>query len=153
PGGRSDTGGGCWRGWRGVERCPTATCRCPRRPEPGGMRAVRRRGGSRRPASRRHSAHRGSALRSLGPGNMTEPTMKDPAALAALLADPTRVNDLPAPVISGLLMQVAALQSALAARSIQLAVEPPPPEDRLLTVDEAAALLGVTVDWLRRRPR
>jgi hypothetical protein len=59
----------------------------------------------------------------------------------------------PAPVISGLLMQVAALQSALAARSIQLAVEPPPPEDRLLTVDEAAALLGVTVDWLRRRPR
>ncbi|MFN8543255.1 MAG: hypothetical protein U0807_03505 [Candidatus Binatia bacterium] len=28
----------------------------------------------------------------------------------------------------------------------------PPPEDRLVTIDEAAERLGVTKDWLRRRP-
>jgi predicted DNA-binding transcriptional regulator AlpA len=54
--------------------------------------------------------------------------------------------------LPAILSQVAALQSALAARllSMQNHPQPIPAEDRLLTVQEAASRLGTSEDWLYR---
>ena len=72
--------------------------------------------------------------------------------LAALLVDPARVVDLPPEAMPAILAQLAALQTAVAAR---LASGPPTTSnrepDRLLTVDQAAQRLAVSKDWLRRR--
>jgi hypothetical protein len=68
--------------------------------------------------------------------------------LDAVLADPASVPVEQIPVAIGELERVKAV---LLAR-----LTPPAPAggsaDRLLTVDEAAARLSVTPDWLRRRP-
>ena len=76
--------------------------------------------------------------------------------LRDLLNDPTRAAAVPATEVAALLIriasehhQLAALAAALAARLVAM---PPPEEDRLLDIDEAAARLCVTRDWLRRRP-
>lgn len=62
------------------------------------------------------------------------------------------IHDLGSTEIPALLSQVAALQSALAARllSVQDHHQPVTPEDRLLTVEEAASRLGTSEDWLYR---
>jgi predicted DNA-binding transcriptional regulator AlpA len=54
--------------------------------------------------------------------------------------------------IPAFLSQVAALQSALAARrlSVQSHRQPTASEDRLLNVEEAASRLGTSEDWLYR---
>src|SRR5438046_1748383 len=77
--------------------------------------------------------------------------------LAALLADPARAAEVPTNTIPALLAQLAAeqarlsaIESALAARLAAVATTNGPPADRLLTVEEAAAKLGTTRDWLRR---
>ena len=76
----------------------------------------------------------------------------------ALLADPARAAEVPSDTIPALLAQLAAeqarlsaLESALAARLAEAAPNGPP-ADQLLTVEEAAAKLGTTRDWLRRHP-
>ena len=78
--------------------------------------------------------------------------MREPTSdLAALLADPARVADLPPEHVPEVLASLEALRARLWAR-LTHSPAPPAEPDRLLTVDEAAARLGVTRDWLRRRP-
>ena len=80
--------------------------------------------------------------------------------LAALLADPARAAEVPTDAIPALLAQLAAeqarvsaLETALAARlADEAAGTDGPHADQLLTVEEAAAKLGTTRDWLRRHP-
>jgi len=62
------------------------------------------------------------------------------------------IHDLGLTEIPALLSQVAALQSALAARllSVQGHHQTGASEDRLLTVEEAASRLGTSEDWLYR---
>ncbi len=62
------------------------------------------------------------------------------------------VHDLGSTDIPALLSQVAALQSALAARLLSMQDQhlPTSAEDRLLTVEEAALRLGTSEDWLYR---
>jgi hypothetical protein len=67
------------------------------------------------------------------------------------LADPERVQDVPPDALPALLAQFTALQIGLAARLAVVSGAPPDEPDRLLTIDEAAQLLAVTKDWLRRR--
>ena len=78
------------------------------------------------------------------------------AALAALLADPARAGDLPPERAVTLLLQLTALQAALAARLQAMPMSVIPAEkraeaDRLLTVAQAAEVLSVKAGWLYRR--
>jgi len=76
--------------------------------------------------------------------------------LPVLLADPDRLADLLPEQATAALIELAAIQTALAAR---LHSNPPrsiptggkQPEDRLLTPAQAAERLGVTLRWLYRR--
>ena len=84
--------------------------------------------------------------------------MTERVDLALLLADPARAAEVPADAIPALLAQLAAeqarlsaLETALAAR-LAAAAGTNGPHDQLLTIDEAAAKLGTTRDWLRRHP-
>jgi hypothetical protein len=82
-------------------------------------------------------------------------------ALAALLDEPTRATEVPAEHVPALLRQVSAAQHLLAVEQHRLAVVEGnladrlttlgAAPDRLLTAEDAAALLAVSVDWLRRR--
>jgi hypothetical protein len=76
--------------------------------------------------------------------------------LAALLADPARVADASGEALRGLLIEVAnertrldAVERGLLAQL--LAERNGRDEDRLLTLEEASAILGVLPDWLRRQ--
>ena len=77
--------------------------------------------------------------------------------LATLLADPTTTEGIALDAIPPLLCQLSALQTALATRLLQGGPSddesPTAEQDRLLTVDEAAAILGVTPKWLYRHKR
>jgi predicted DNA-binding transcriptional regulator AlpA len=77
--------------------------------------------------------------------------------LTKLLADPGQVTAVPPERVPILLAQLAALQSALAARLLVADAgrrrEPPPDDGRLLTAEEAAKILGVTPRWLYRQQR
>ena len=72
--------------------------------------------------------------------------------LAALLADPERVQDVPPDAVPALLAQLAALQIGLAARlAVRRPVEAPSvPPDELLDVLQAATLIRRSPSWLRR---
>jgi excisionase family DNA binding protein len=67
-----------------------------------------------------------------------------------LAADPSRAADLAPEVARALILRAAAVVAALAT-SPSAGPPAPVPEDRLLSVDEAARLLGVSPDWLYRR--
>jgi hypothetical protein len=77
--------------------------------------------------------------------------------LGVLLTDPGRVARVPVHQLPALLTQLASVQTRLAAVEGAVAARlldagtPEAQPDRLLTADEAAARLGVTKDWLRRR--
>jgi hypothetical protein len=76
--------------------------------------------------------------------------------LDEIAADPKSAASLPREVIAGLLLKVAAVESALATALLDpdyrvTAVPAPIDGDRLLVVEEAAAKLGVTCDYLYRR--
>jgi predicted DNA-binding transcriptional regulator AlpA len=82
--------------------------------------------------------------------------------LATLLADASRVADVPLEDVPALLAtlaaeqaRAAALQTALAARIIQAptAGTGAPDRDELLTVDAAAAMLSMSTQWLYRNAR
>jgi predicted DNA-binding transcriptional regulator AlpA len=76
--------------------------------------------------------------------------------LPILLADPTRLADLPPQEATAALVELAAIQTALAARlhaSTPQATRAADrePVDRLLKPEEAAECMGVTLRWLYRR--
>jgi len=77
-------------------------------------------------------------------------------SLDAIAADPKRAACLPHNVIAALLLKVAAVESALATALLDpdnpvTDVTAPIDGDRLLVIEEAAAKLGVTRDFLYRR--
>jgi hypothetical protein len=77
--------------------------------------------------------------------------------LTALLEDPAAADSIALAAIPSLLCQLSALHTALATRLLRIDQRedaPPSAEpDRLLTIDEAAAILGVTPKWLYRHKR
>jgi excisionase family DNA binding protein len=78
--------------------------------------------------------------------------VSEPFDFSGLIRDPARVEAIPASQIPALLTQLSTLQTAMAARLI--AEEKVAPQgDNLLTIEEAAARLGVSADWLYRRTR
>ncbi len=86
----------------------------------------------------------------------------DPALVPSLLADPSRVADLPLEVVTPLLGDVRRLETHLEGRmkglengngAARRGGEAPEEGDRLLTREEAAPLLGLTVEAFRRRER
>jgi predicted DNA-binding transcriptional regulator AlpA len=68
------------------------------------------------------------------------------------LPEPAAVATLPVEELPAVLAQLAALQSAVAAR---LADRPPPPpsSDETVDVDSAARLLGMSPSWLYRHAK
>lgn len=90
--------------------------------------------------------------------------MRGPAAtptLDQLADDPVRAHALPLEIVMALALRCAAIQAALAARLTQALLvsregEPRAmsQDDRLLTPQEASAILNVSVRWLyRHAPR
>jgi excisionase family DNA binding protein len=83
------------------------------------------------------------------------PTAPD---LAGMIRDPAVADRVPRDAIPGLLSQLSAVQIALTARLLLPVPEsahgqPVPAAERLLTVGEAAQLLGVRSRWLYRHHR
>ncbi len=74
------------------------------------------------------------------------------ATLAEIVTDPTRAVDLPAQHVPALLLQLAAAQTALAARLVSAPTLTPssPRVDELVDVAQAATLTGRSRSWLRK---
>jgi hypothetical protein len=78
--------------------------------------------------------------------------MASPPDLAVLLSDPAQVADVSVEALPALLAQLAAVQTAMAARlAVAVAAASNGTHDRLLSIEEASERLGVTKDWLRRK--
>lgn len=75
--------------------------------------------------------------------------MTDRSDLATLLPPIEVVDALPADALPAIAMQLAALQGAVAAR-LAAGVRRDDGPDRLLTVKQAAPVLGMSEDWLYR---
>lgn len=76
--------------------------------------------------------------------------------LADLLQSPERIAELPVESVPSFLAQLATLQSGLYARLLLHPARPPVEaetneDDRWLTAEEAAPLIGVTPRWLYNR--
>jgi predicted DNA-binding transcriptional regulator AlpA len=76
-------------------------------------------------------------------------------SIAELLAVPARVAELPPAVAAEMLVKLLALEQGLAVRALAAAPSDKASgasvQDKLLTVKEAASVLGVSVDWLYGR--
>src|SRR5262245_55559221 len=76
-----------------------------------------------------------------------------------LIRDPARAADVPLDQVPALLAQLAAVQVALLARLVANGnghgdmPKAPAEPDRLLTADEAGAIMGVSPRWLHRRAK
>ncbi len=79
------------------------------------------------------------------------------ATLDELAASPERVRDLSSVEAADLLLRVVGLQTVLLARALAGQTNGPAPdtpaEDRLLSPEEAARRLGVTLRWLYRHAK
>jgi predicted DNA-binding transcriptional regulator AlpA len=79
--------------------------------------------------------------------------------IRAVLDAPERVAEIPPESVPGLLIHLAAVQTALSARLLSApngqgkARATPAEPDRLLTADEAAPVMGVKPRWLYRHAR
>lgn len=106
-----------------------------------------------------------SLHRLLPPSPTAKPPHTDPTrslSLMEILTTPQQISDLPVEHIAPLLCQLSAIQNALTARLMQTHAhledwrsqtndaEDTDPTDRLLTPEQAAAMLGVTVRWIYR---
>jgi hypothetical protein len=76
-----------------------------------------------------------------------------PLSLDALLADPAQMAALEPAQVSAMLTQLAALQTTLAASLLNHREPAEPEPDRMLSLEEAAAVLQQTPEWVRRRAR
>jgi hypothetical protein len=73
--------------------------------------------------------------------------------LAALVGHPERVHDMPLDALLAILIELAGLQCAIAARVASQTTIPTAEPDRLVNVEAAAAVLGgVSEDFLYRSP-
>lgn len=86
---------------------------------------------------------------------MNESNERERLTLDALASDPARASDLSVEDIAGVLARLTPLQTAL---SNQLAIkllnaQPPPSEDRMLTIEQAAERIHESPDWLKRHAR
>jgi len=71
--------------------------------------------------------------------------------LDTLTADPGLVQTLPAHVVDHMLIQVTSLLPLLVAKAHAVTtMEKSQQDDRLLCIEEAAAILGKTKDWMYR---
>jgi predicted DNA-binding transcriptional regulator AlpA len=71
--------------------------------------------------------------------------------LDSLMTDPGLVQTLPAHVVDHILIQVTSLLPLLVAKAHAVTTtQKSQQEDRLLSIEEAAAILGKTKDWLYR---
>jgi predicted DNA-binding transcriptional regulator AlpA len=70
------------------------------------------------------------------------------APASVLLPEPEAIDALPEDELPGLIAQLAALQARAAARLVTRRAQPP---DHLLDLDDAAARLATTPDWLSRQ--
>jgi hypothetical protein len=78
---------------------------------------------------------------------MNDPTLN----LSAVLGDPSRAASLPRELLPAAFSHVSAVMAALAgAATAPVSAERAEPNDRLLTLEQAAALANVSVRWLRR---
>src|SRR5437016_4930333 len=76
-----------------------------------------------------------------------EPTLPDVAR------DPSRIDDLDAGQLAGLLVEIASVETRVAVRLHALGAEARDGQhDRLLVLDEACQVLRVSASWLKRRP-
>lgn len=72
--------------------------------------------------------------------------------LSDVVKDPSRVSDLDPGQIPALIAQLSAVQASMAARLVTAAQDDDnEAENQLLTIEQAAARLGVSKDWLYRR--
>lgn len=77
------------------------------------------------------------------------PNLKEVPSLEALLNDPAKVELLPLEMARVLWINLGSLERVL---ELKLFMDfEKPREDRLLKIEEAAAILGKTKDWLYRR--
>ena len=72
-------------------------------------------------------------------------------ATASLLSDPEAINALPVEAIPGVLGELERLKAALWARLASDVSQPR--QDHLLSIEQAAAKLGVSTDWVYRRAK
>jgi hypothetical protein len=95
-----------------------------------------------------------------GTGNAPQGSRGAPLTLTTFVADPAAVDALGVDALAELLEECASERERLEVverrargrlcRDLALRVRG---EDRLLEIDEAATVLAVTEDWLRRRPQ
>lgn len=87
-----------------------------------------------------------------------DPDPTRPLSLVEIVTTPQRILELPLEVIPPLLCQLSGIQNALTTRLLDSAPtinrqQDNPAQDRLLTSDQAATLLGVTIKWLYRHAK
>jgi excisionase family DNA binding protein len=75
--------------------------------------------------------------------------------LVDLVRDPSRVEQVDSSDLPALLTQLSAVQASMAARLVTVTQDAMRDDaaDPLLTIEEAAARLGVSEDWLYRRTK
>lgn len=71
-------------------------------------------------------------------------------SLDALASDPSQIDGLPLDVLKSLWVDVRNLEKVLALRMLMFPTTASHPEDRLIGIDEASAILGMSKDRLYR---
>ncbi len=71
-------------------------------------------------------------------------------SLDALASDPSQIDGLPLEVLKVLWTDVRNLEKVLVLRMLMAPTTASPPEDKLISIDEAASILGMTKDRLYR---
>jgi hypothetical protein len=81
------------------------------------------------------------------------PEPKSPPSLDVLVADPAQVANLEDAQVGAVLVQLAALQAALAARLLNHHGPAAPTPDRMLSLEQGAAILQQSPEWIRRHAK
>lgn len=79
-------------------------------------------------------------------GNLTQVPSLD-----SLASDPTKIDTLPPEVVRALWVDVRHLEKVLVLRLLMAPSTASPSEDRLIDIDEAASILGMSKDRLYRK--
>ena len=82
---------------------------------------------------------------------MSEP-LKAVPLLDTLVSDPSQIDGLPLDVLKALWVDVRHLEKVLVLRMLMAPTTASSPEDRLIGIDEAMSILGMSRDQLYRKP-